>query len=266
MVLGLPRSGSLRLNLLKRPLPAYTLLLVLAVGMAGGVYMSLALTQGAFQTRPGAPDFLIATIPPTITAHPGSLAALTVRSSSLAGFAGSVNLTATQPVAGVALLVNPSSVSLFTGNATSTLSISVGSSTPLGTYVLNVTGASGKLIHIVQVFLTVTPSPPPDFSITASPVNITITRGSSATSGLTLTSQGGFTGSITISASVSPAVGNGPMVSLNPTSVTVPPGGSVSSLLAVSTTGTTPRQGYTIYVLATSGMLSHSTTINLTVQ
>jgi len=234
--------------------------------MAGGAYASLALTQGVFPSKPNPPDFSIGIAPPSSATYPGSLATFTVRLTSLSGFAGSVNLTAVQTVTGINPLLNPNSVSLLTGNATSTLTLSVGSTAPMGTYTINMTGSSGKLSHIAQLFLVVTPAPPPDFTISANPSAITLNRGTSATSSLTLTSLSGFSGNIMISTTVSPVVGNGPTVSLNPTSVTVPPGGMVNSLLTVSTSGTTPRQGYTVFVIGTSGGLSHSTQISLTVQ
>jgi hypothetical protein len=264
--LGFTRSGPLRLDSFKRPLPAYTLLLVLFVGIAGGAYASLALTQGIFLSKPNPPDFSIGIAPSSSSTYPGSLATFTVRLMSMNGFAGSVNLTSVQTLAGINPLVSPNSVSLLTGNASSTLTLSVGNTVPTGIYAINMTGSSGKLSHIAQLFLAVAQAPPPDFSISTNPSIITLNRGTSATSSLTLTSLSGFSSNIMISATVSPVVGNGPTVSLNPNSVTVPPGGTVNSLLTVSTSGTTPRQGYTVFVIATSGALSHSTQIGLTVQ
>ena len=264
--LGFTHSGPLKLDSLKRPMPAYALLLVLLVGVASGAYASLALTQGFFPLKPNPPDFSMAIVPPSLSAYPGSLATFVVRLISLNGFSGSVNLTSVQAVTGINPLVNPTSVSLLTGNATSTLTLSIGSTIPTGTYTINMTGSSGKLSHIAQLFLAVTPAPPPDFTISVNPSIITLNRGTSATTSLTLTSLSGFSGNIMISATVSPVVGNGPTVSLNPTSATVPPGGTVNSLLTVLTSGTTPRQGYTVFVIATSGALSHSTQIGLTVQ
>lgn len=264
--LGLTKSGPLRLDSFKRPMPAYALLLVLFVGLAGGAYASLALTQGVFSSKPSPPDFSIGIAPASSTAYPGSLATFTVRLRSMNGFAGSVNLTTVQNVTGINPLTNPNSASLLTGNATSTLTLSIGSTVPTGIYTINMTGSSGKLSHLAQIFLAVSPAPPPDFAISANPAVITLNRGTSATSSLTLTSISGFSGNIVISATVSPAIGNGPTVSLNPTSVTVTPGGTASSLLTVSTSGTTPRQGYTVFVIASSGALSHSTQIDLTVQ
>lgn len=242
------------------------MLIVLIAGIAGGAYTSLALTHGIFQSQTSKPDFNIETIPASLTINRGTLATFMIRLSSLYNFAGSVNLTTTQPFPGTILAANPNSVSLFTGNATSTLTGFVPSNTPLGTYTTNVTGTNGRLSHTVQVFLVVTPAAPPDFTINANPNTIVLSRGTSASASLTLSSITGFSGTINQTVTISPAVANGPTATLNPTTILLPSGGTANSLLSVSSSGTTPRGTYTIYVLASSGALSHSVSISLTVQ
>jgi len=108
----------------------------------------------------------------------------------------------------------------------------------------------------------------PDFTITPSPTSLTTAQGSSATATLTLTSVNGFSGSVSLAAAVSPS---GPQPSLSPTPITLSAGGSASSTLTVSTSSSgyysTPvAQGnYAVNVTASSGSLSHSTTLSLTV-
>ena len=96
----------------------------------------------------------------------------------------------------------------------------------------------------------------PDFSLSASPASLTITQGNSGTSTITVTPSGGFTGSVTLSASGLPA-GVTASFGTNPTTST-----SVLTLTASSTatTGTA-----TVTVTGTSGTLTHTTTITLTV-
>jgi hypothetical protein len=60
---------------LKRPIPAYTMLLALLVGVAGGAYLSAAMTRGLFLSQPNMPDFALA-VTPSLTVVPGSLAHL----------------------------------------------------------------------------------------------------------------------------------------------------------------------------------------------
>ena len=263
----LGKGGTVGVDQLKRPIPVYTLLLVLLVGIAGGAYASSSLIHGTLNTGSNAPDFSIALTPPSVTLSPGSVATFTVRLSSTYGFAGSVNLNATPPTTtSITGTANPNSVSLLTGTGSSTLTVLVPTSTPIGIFKMNVTGSSGKLSHLVQTFLLVASPPPQDFSIGANSTSITLSQGSSATAALTLSSVSGFSGAVNLTATVSPMIGNGPGATLNPTRVTLTSGGTSNSLLSISTSGMTPTRGYTIFVLATSGTLSHSLSISLTVQ
>ncbi|HEV2119188.1 MAG TPA: hypothetical protein VGS11_03630 [Candidatus Bathyarchaeia archaeon] len=261
------KSGAVKVDQLKRPIPVYTLLLVLLIGIAGGAYASSSLIHGASYAGPNAPDFSVALTPPSLTLSRGSVATFAIKLSSTYGFAGSVNLNATPPATTtISAAANPNSVSLLTGTSSSTLTVYVPTSTPTGTFTMNLTGYSGKLSHSVQAFLLVASPPPQDFTITGNSTSITVSQGSSATSALTLSSVSGFSGAVNLTATVSPIVGNGPTATLNPTMVTLTSGGTASLLLTVSTSGLTPRRGYTIFALATSGTFSHSFSISLTVQ
>jgi len=110
----------------------------------------------------------------------------------------------------------------------------------------------------------------PDFGLTSNPSSTSTLQGSNANSTITVSSINNFAGTITLSAAVSPS---GPQASLNPSSITLTSGGSASSTLTVSTTASTSgyystpvAQGsYAINVTASSGPLSHSTTLSLTV-
>jgi len=105
----------------------------------------------------------------------------------------------------------------------------------------------------------------PDFSITANQVTLTIPRGASGTSTITLTSLGGFSGIISLTASITPNVHHGPAARLSPNSVTVAAGGSGSSILTVSTVKNSPTGSYTVTIIGTSGSISHSVTVSVTV-
>jgi xanthomonalisin len=96
----------------------------------------------------------------------------------------------------------------------------------------------------------------PDFSLSASPASVSVTQGSTATSTITVTKLNGFTGSATLSASGLPA-GVTAAFGTNPASTT-----SVVTFTA-STTATTGTASVTI--TGTSGTLTHTTIISLTV-
>src|SRR5438552_995254 len=112
------------------------------------------------------------------------------------------------------------------------------------------------------------PPPPPDFDISASPNTLTIHIGSSATSTITLTSIGGFSGDVSLSASVacaSPVCLVYPTAGVNPDVVTVVSGGTATSTLTVSAGVLTTLGTYEVTVTATSGSLTHTVTITVDV-
>src|SRR5437870_5820686 len=95
----------------------------------------------------------------------------------------------------------------------------------------------------------------PDFSISATPANVAFVADQSATSTISLTSTGGFTGAVALTAASAPP---GVTASCAPSTIS----GSQTSTcnLASSTSGT-----YTVTVTGTNGSLVHTTSISVTV-
>jgi len=100
-----------------------------------------------------------------------------------------------------------------------------------------------------------------DFSISLSPSSGSVAQGSTTTSTVTVSLISGTSQTVSLSATVSPLVTNGPTASLNP------PSGNptFSSTLTISTSTSTPTGTYTITVTGTGGSVSHSGTYTLTV-
>jgi hypothetical protein len=253
---------------LRRSLPAWSLLMLLLLGVGVGFYASTIFSEVAGIGGPTTPDFTIGTNPVSMTAPQGSLAAITVSLTSLNSFAGSVNLnySLSPGITNVTIALNPGSVSLLTGSGSSTLTVSVPASAPLSTYTIVIDGASGRLSHNVTSILRVVPPPSPDFSITPSPSSMNVTRGSATSATLTLTSLGGFAGQVNLTTSISPSNGSSPTLTLNPNRVTLLSGGTGNAVLTANTTGATSLGTYTILVLGVSGTLANSGSITLTVQ
>lgn len=106
---------------------------------------------------------------------------------------------------------------------------------------------------------------PPDFTMTAIPSSLTVPQESSKTSTITLTSLNGFTGTVTLSVSITPVVKQGPTATLSSTTITLSSGGSTSVILTVSAKGSTPLGSYTVTITASSGSLAHSVSVPVTV-
>ncbi|MBZ5522639.1 MAG: hypothetical protein LAP21_10415 [Acidobacteriia bacterium] len=98
--------------------------------------------------------------------------------------------------------------------------------------------------------------PAPNFSLSASPASLTVALGGSGNSTITVTPSGGFTGSVSLSASGLPA-GVTATFGTNPTTSTSTVTFTASS---TATTGTS-----TVTITGTSGSLTHTTSITLTV-
>jgi Abnormal spindle-like microcephaly-assoc'd, ASPM-SPD-2-Hydin len=96
----------------------------------------------------------------------------------------------------------------------------------------------------------------PDFSLSANPNSVTVAQGSSATSTITVTPLNGFSGSVTLSATGLPS-GVTAAFSPNPTSTT-------STLTLTAAANATPG-AVTVTISGTSGSLTHTTPLNLTV-
>jgi subtilase family serine protease len=128
--------------------------------------------------------------------------------------------------------------------ATSGYDLTTGWGSPKGTGLINALAGS---------------APSPSFTISATPSSQTVTEGNGTSYTATVTPSGGFTASVTMSASGLPS-GASATFSPNPVS-----GGSGSSTMSVTTSSNTPTGTYTLTITGTSGSLTHSTTVTLVV-
>ena len=206
---------------------------------------TVSLTVSATAT----PDFSLSASPSSLTIVQGSNGSSTISVAPQNGFNGSVSFAASGLPSGVTATFNPSSAT-----TSSSLTLTASTTATTGTSTITITGASGSLSHTTTVSLTV--SVPANFSLSASPNSLTVAQGTSGSSTITVAPLNGFSGSVSLSASGLPS---GVTASFNPASAT-----TTSSLMlmvgATTATGTS-----TVTITGTSGTLSHTTTVSLTV-
>jgi len=203
----------------------------------------------------GVGDFSISASSTTVNIQVGSSGTSSVTLRSLAGFSGTINLSTSVTPSGLTASINPGTISLSAGGSgSSTLTVS---SSTVGTYAVTVTGTTGSSTHSITINVNVQ-----DFSLSANPLSLSLARGGTGTVTINLASLAGFSGPVSLSAVCTP---NGPRLSLSSSSVSLSSGGSATSTLTVHTLHKTPPGSYTITITATSGSLTHTVTVALTV-
>jgi uncharacterized membrane protein len=223
---------------------------ITVTGNGGGIQHNTSVTLTVTNTS----TYTISASPSSLTIGRGNHGTSTITTTAVGSFNSSIGLTISGLPSGTTASFSPSTIPA-PGTGTSTLTINVGSSTRTGTYTLTVKGNGGGIQKTTTISLTVTA---PDFTLSASPTSETIQRGSAATYTVTLGSQGGFTGTVSLSASGCPSHST---CSFSPSSLT-PPG---TSTFTVQTTSQTTVKSYNITIKGTSGSLSHSQSVSLTV-
>jgi hypothetical protein len=99
--------------------------------------------------------------------------------------------------------------------------------------------------------ITVTTAPAPDFSISSSPASLSVARGQTVKAQLTVTANGGLSGSVTFACSGLPAEST---CSFAPASLTATPGQASSTALTISTTASRAAMRAPLRVTETRGV------------
>ena len=205
----------------------------------------------------GTPDFTLAASPTSLTVNRGTSGTSTLTLTRTNGFAGAVSFTASSLPTGVTASFNPATTT--TTGTSSVLTLTASSTATVGTATVTVTGTSGTLTHSTTITLTVANPATPDFSLAASPSSLTVNRGASGTSTITITRIAGFASAVAFTASGLPT---GVTASFNPATTTTT---GTSSVLTLTASSTATLGAATVTVTGTGGSLTHTTTIALTV-
>jgi subtilase family serine protease len=202
------------------------------------------------------PTFTISASPSALSVAQGAAGSTTISTTALNGFSSSIGLTATGQPTGVTVVFGTNPIN---GSGSSSMSVTVASTTVVGTYPITVTGTGGGVTQSTTVSLTVTStSQNPTFTLSASPTSQTVARSASGSYTITTTVAGGFNSAIALSAS---GEGSSNSVTFSPTSISAPGSGTSTMTVKVGSRASTGTR--TITIKATGGGVTHSTTVTL---
>ncbi len=225
---------------------------ITVTGNGGGVQQSTTVTLTV-----AIPTFTISASPSSLSIAQGRQGTSTITTAVSGGFNSAITLSASGVPSGTTLSFGTNPIPA-PGSGSSIMTITVGSTTPMGTYPIIVTGNGGGVQQSTTVTLTVTAAA--SFTISASPSSLSIAQGRQGTSTITTAVSGGFNSSITLSASGVPS-GTTLSFGTNP----IPAPGSGSSIMTITVGSTTPMGTYPITVTGNGGGVQQSTTVTLTV-
>jgi hypothetical protein len=253
---------------------------VTVTGTSGALSRSAVLTVRVV-------DFRVSATVTSVASPVGSNASSTITVTSLNGYSGIINLTATVRNASIpfrtggsgggriplemlppaistmsdsslpSASVSPASLVLPNGGTRqSSLRIIVSLSVQAGDYPITVNASDGVLSHRTQLTMTVS-----DFSLSSATSSVTIQAGSNSTQTLSLGSLNGFVGNLTMSAGFNPS---GPLATFNPSMLHLNTSGN-NSVLTIAVPSNTTAGNYTLTVQARSGSLTHTIYITVSV-
>jgi len=172
------------------------------------------------------------------------------------GFSGPITLAVSSP-GSISSTLNATSVS---AGGAALLKV-VGST--VGTFTVNVIATSGTLSHTLSIQVTVV-----DFGLSESQTQLTVFQGYSGSVPITLTSDNGFTGSISLGATVKTGgtvTGGTPVVTFSSPTVVLASGGSQSVAVIVSVATSVLPNVFTVNVTASNGGKIEHVAFQLTV-
>ena len=218
------------------------------------------------------PDYTLSANPNPLPVFSGKSANSTISVDTFNLFSGNISFTATvspgtnssgpPPTA----TMNPSAVTITSGGTgKSVLTVSTMPSTT-GNWTVTIFGNNGTLYRAVRLTAYIT-----DFSLAANPASISVPIGSSGQSTLTMVSINGFLGAVSLAAQISPGSlaaslsPSQPTASLSSSMVSLLPKGTASEIIDVSVPLLTAPGTYLVTVTATSGGVSHTSILTVTV-
>ena len=223
------------------------------------VAVPLAHVEAFFAGAAARPNYILTTSSAGMTVGAGAAGiVIAVKAYAAPGFTSAVKVTISGLPAGVT--ASPATLTLTPGTPQS-ITIKAAASAAPGHATFTFTGTSGALSHVAKVYATITASQTqtPDYTLTASPATLTLTKGAAASPiSVKATAANGFTGTVKV------AIGGLPAgVTASPATLTLTPGTAQSVNLTAASSAALGNA--TLTFTGTSGTLIHSATVALAV-
>src|SRR5712692_4886501 len=210
------------------------------------------------------PDFIIVAEPGILTISTGSAATSNIFVIGVNGFNGIVSLSSAVSPVGLSATLSASSVSLSAGgNASSVLTVTTTNSTRSGSYTITVNGTSGSVSHTTILTVKVNSASSADFTISESPTSQAIPVASERQTVISVTSLNGFSGNVNLVATLPTGVSCWFSGTLTNTATVFVPSNGYAYQYPTCTGG--PAGNYAVTISGTSGSLSHSVILVVTI-
>ena len=213
---------------------------------------------------PSSPNFSVSASPASVTVTEGSSGTSSITITSTGGFNSATTLGASGLPSGVTATFSTNPVTPpANGTVTSTLTLTASSTATVVAATVTITGVSGSITQTTTIALTVNASSgSKNFTLSLSPSSFTIDERGSVSTTLTVTSVNGFNSAVDLSVNEFPS-GVSATASANP--VTPPANGSATVTITWSASRRAPTGTTTIELIGTSGSLSNSIPVTITV-
>lgn len=201
-------------------------------------------------------DFSLSATPTTVTLPQGGTSQqISINAAPTNGFASMVSVTIAGLPSGVT--AQPATLTLTPGTAQA-ITLAASASATIGSTMFTLKGTSGMLSHTATITETI--SPPADFTLTLSPTSLTITIGATGSPiSITANPINSFINSVEVSIAGLPAG-----VTADPSTPPLAPGTAQNIILTATPTALAGAS--TVTFIGTSGSLTHSASLALTIQ
>lgn len=199
--------------------------------------------------------FTLSVAPYQVTVNPGGSGSASVTLSPYGGLSGAVSLAISGLPAGVGAVFSP--VSSANAVSSSTMTLSVPASVPLGSYTGTITASAGLVKQTIAMTLVVVAPIAADFTISASPSILNAIPGTNAQTAIAITPVGAFAGAVSLSVTGLPS---GVTASFSPANT------AASSAFALSVGSQVAPGIHILTIAASAGSMNHSSTIGLLVR